>query len=165
MRKRLGITPIIAVIFLVMMTIAAAGAVFVWIKSIYNKFQVQEPLAVNIEVLYFKCHAGTKNLEIALANKGSAPIDIVPTRVFVWDAYSGAFLNGTSKIFSNKEDLPPGFQDFARVNGFTGNVNLTLGGYFQKDNVYRIRIDFPDMNRHSIIALEQSEVRFSCLAE
>jgi flagellin-like protein len=161
-----GITPIIATVFLVAMTIAAAGATYIWISSIIGPATSKNPLAAKIELKYSKCHAGSNQLEVALLNTGTAPIDVDPTNIFVWDLNTGQLLEAMTRTGITGSSLPPKLLALGPVGGFTGNFNFTLGANFGAGKYYKIQIDFPDMKQNApLISLSEFGVNFVCSAD
>jgi flagellin-like protein len=83
-----GITPIIAVILLLMMTVAIAGAAFFWISRMQNQMQggvesyqstIFTQIASRVDVIDADCSAGgtyCANLTIFFQNTGNTKIDV-----------------------------------------------------------------------------------------
>lgn len=90
-----GVTPIIAIILLLIMTISAAGAAFYWLNLIEGKLKVQENINVkefggegNVSIIAANYDAQLDQLILFLENKGSVAIPIKtssvsPTTVWV----------------------------------------------------------------------------------
>lgn len=80
-----GITPIIAIILLLMMTVAVAGAAFFWLSRIQNQLQggvesfqgtMMTQIASKVDVIDADYDAGDNNLTIFFQNTGNTKIPV-----------------------------------------------------------------------------------------
>lgn len=103
-----GITPVIATVLLILVSIAATGAAFTFLIDIQeqtqenyeNKFDDQEletKSSIGIEFMYNKSH----NLYLSVRNTGSITIPVKENKEHLWDLYiDGTPLNGDSKSWN-----------------------------------------------------------------
>ena len=89
-RKR-GISPVIAIILLLMMTVAVAGAAFYWLTRIQGQMQggvesfesnLFENIASNIEVIDADYSSANENITMYLQNTGNKKIPLVKRSTF-----------------------------------------------------------------------------------
>ncbi|MEM4714082.1 MAG: archaellin/type IV pilin N-terminal domain-containing protein [Candidatus Nanoarchaeia archaeon] len=93
MLNKKGITPIIAIILLLMMTVAVAGAAFFWLSRIQSQLQggiesyqgtmmTQVASKVDVIAANYKNESGQENLTIIFQNTGNTKISISNTSTY-----------------------------------------------------------------------------------
>ncbi|MDY6762027.1 MAG: archaellin/type IV pilin N-terminal domain-containing protein, partial [Candidatus Nanohaloarchaea archaeon] len=105
MRK--GITPVVAMVLLLMMTVAAAGAAYVWTQGIITGQQeeAEEQLNTEITVRDLQCTASNGNVEFFLDNTGSQTVQASDVTVYLYSVADGSLVNN---VATSHSDLAPG---------------------------------------------------------
>lgn len=89
-----GITPIIATVLLLMMTVAAAGAAYVWMNSLQDQIQKEventagslaDSSRLEFQFRYRKCNSTDSTAEVYLENTGQAKINQGPVSLTLVD--------------------------------------------------------------------------------
>ncbi|MFB6076544.1 MAG: archaellin/type IV pilin N-terminal domain-containing protein, partial [Candidatus Nanohaloarchaea archaeon] len=85
---RSGITPVVAIVLLLMMTVAAAGAAYTWFSQMQSQVQERatQTLQTDMEVKDLRCDSSTDKIEVAIKNSGSTEIELTNTDLFVRDS-------------------------------------------------------------------------------
>ncbi len=149
MYKKRGITPIIAIVLLLMMTIAAFGLAYVWLTSFQKQTQSEveavvleqlSQLGTQLEVLTVYEEDTTGNTVILIYNKGKNYIPsnlLTPGTVIV--TIDGKPINPSDII------ITPSDTDIAPQTSF----EITLDGYnfnnFKDSKIHNIRITISDL--------------------
>ncbi len=112
-----GITPIIAIILLLMMTVAVAGAAFFWLSRIQNQLQggvesyqgtIFTSMASRVDVIAVDFDADDNNLTIIFQNTGNTKIPISddtdsPTTTWILKDYDQKIRCSTSNWNSTSD--------------------------------------------------------------
>lgn len=142
-RSRKGITPVIAIVLLLMMTVAAAGAAYTWFSQMQERLQSEATRGLQTELSLrdLRCNAKpTNTMELAVSNSGSTSVDLSDVDVFIRG--SAGHLNSTLL------DLDWAGSGFGDPGGF-GQVTVQLsnadsGSDFLVDGkFYKVEADFP----------------------
>ncbi len=133
-----GITPVIAIVLLLMITVAAAGATYVWIQKILSSQQkeINTKLETKLQILQTTCHAGTNKLELIIINSGKRTVDMSPLDVIVYD--SSGSVTPITKINVDESSMSnaTAWKQAQKPGGYTGPVTLTLNGKFVAGEYY-----------------------------
>ncbi len=144
MRK--GITPVVATVLLLMMTVAAAGAFYTFQQGIVGGEQDEATERLNTELVVrdLQCDAATGEVDYLLQNTGSAAVDASSVTVFKYNVSTGA-LAGTTTVSSS--DIEPG----STWGSIAGGSQSTLTGFvFTAGQSYRIEFEFTNQNSYTI---------------
>jgi len=81
--SRKGITPVIAIILLLMMTVAIAGGAYVWFTQIgeQSRERAEESLNRGVEIVELRCDATNDQIITTLKNSGDSELDLNPVMV------------------------------------------------------------------------------------
>jgi len=134
MNKR-GITPIIAIVLLLMMTVAIAGAANFWLGSVQSSTQSEigksiekqaETAQVMFEIPYIRCDAVNDTVTVNILNTGTSTISDGPTGVTLKDK------DGMDLGFAQESTSIPSTgipkDSFQEITwNMTGIVNITSG--------------------------------------
>ncbi|PIO00221.1 hypothetical protein COT72_02415 [archaeon CG10_big_fil_rev_8_21_14_0_10_43_11] len=146
-----GVTPIIATVLLLMMTVAAAGAAYLWMTSLQGLIQsevegtatfVTTQSAFQFDVRFRRCIAATdldpderNTIEVTLENTGTAPIEEGPVGITLRDE------NGNDLTFNSNETM---------MGAYLGSVGRST---FQVDTFLNLEWSVSDWD--SPITLEE----------
>ncbi len=145
--NRKGITPVIAIILLLMITVAGAGAAGVWIMHIQNDLKTTtiKRLETKLEVLQSDCEAGTPNLNLILINSGKRPVDMIPFDIIVYN--SGGKVTSLTRTRVNETYISDSaaWKEAQTPGGYTGEVTITMNDDFIEGEYYSsILLRFPE---------------------
>jgi len=165
MKKRKGITPVIAIVLLLMMTVAASGGAWMWIQELQNEFQGQVDIRSDIKLISLTCYnkLGDGQVEAYFKNTGKSQIDLGHVNMYVTDVYNGEMaysLTRTDMSFQANdvsstlglEIVTGSSQDFsnpkqsAAYRITTGNS----GAEFETNKVYEIAFEFSNVGDRQI---------------
>ncbi len=83
---RKGITPVVATVLLLMMTVAAAGAAYTWFTQMQGQLQTQatSDLQTEFRVKDLQCNAKPENtVKVSIKNSGSREVDLRDVDAFI----------------------------------------------------------------------------------
>lgn len=140
--SRKGVTPVIAIVLLLMMTVAAAGAAYTWFSQMQEQLQSRATadLQSELTVRDLRCNAKPDNtIVISLSNSGSTSLDLDDVDVFVRgsDGHLNSTITGRDWSGSGFES-PGGFGEVTvdLSNAGTGSTFLVEGRF------YKVEADF-----------------------
>ena len=141
-KSKKGITPVIAIVLLLMMTVAAAGAAFVWITEISEKFREKTSQRLGKELKIKSISCEDNNIDVFISNTGDKVIDVVPVNVIVYDYSTG---KANSSLSLSKSET---FRDAGGIAAFTSpgewdQREITLDNEFQEGKTYTVEFEFP----------------------
>lgn len=129
-----AVTPVIAVILLMLMMIAITGATWFWIQTVQGDVQEQASgeaettasLNVPFSVISLVCEASTDMITATISNNGADSIYESTLFMFSVSDINGVGLGtNTSIIKSSQEAIPAG--GAISIYGTIPNLNITLG--------------------------------------
>ncbi len=128
---RRGVTPVVAVVLLLGMTVAVSGGAYAWIQQVQRDAQqgAGGDLATEVAVQDVMCRG--EHVEVALKNRGDTDLD--PSRVSIY-VYDGDRLIGDAT-----QDLSGA--SFAAAGGF-GRARATIDTFMNISTAYGVEIDF-----------------------
>ncbi|MDY6766368.1 MAG: archaellin/type IV pilin N-terminal domain-containing protein [Candidatus Nanohaloarchaea archaeon] len=141
-----GITPVVATVLLLMMTVAAAGGAYVWFTNMQDQFRqrAEGEIQTELSVRDLQCDADDDTIEIALSNSGSTEVALEEVDVFIRG--SGGNLNAT---FTEEDWTGTGFSDpggFGSVTLDMANTDsgsdFLVAGSFYKVETYFANTDY-----------------------
>lgn len=141
---RKGITPVIAIVLLLMMTVAAAGAAYTWFSQMQTRLQSEaaSELQTELSIKDLRCNARPDNsVELAVSNSGSREVDLSEVDMFIRG--SSGHLNSTLT------DLDWTGAGFEQPGGF-GEVTVQLSAadsgsdFMVAGNFYQVEAEFPN---------------------
>ncbi|MDY6776931.1 MAG: archaellin/type IV pilin N-terminal domain-containing protein [Candidatus Nanohaloarchaea archaeon] len=139
--KRKAITPVVAVVLLLMMTVAAAGAFYVWTQGLIGgqTGKARQRLSTEMQIMDLSCDAANDGLDFFISNTGEASVDAAEVRVYVYNVSTGNLADTTT---ISRGDIAPGntWDGTAAVP----NANL-LNGFD-----YRVQFEFVNQNSYTI---------------
>lgn len=160
--SRPGITPVVSIVLLLMMTVALAGAAFNWLDTIQQDFQNQakQQLETSMDVRGLQCvhdpdgNPSTDDDEIVLALKNTGTRDLAGTAVdvYVRDNQGDLYTVVTSLDLTDSSSArwdwvsgmvsPPG-EGFLKAGGFGQmKVYLPAAAQFTDNKFYTASIEF-----------------------
>lgn len=148
MMTRKGITPVIAIVLLLMMTVAVAGGAYAWMQGIIGGQQNQAEFEQNTELAFrgLSCNA-TGFVDFTLKNDGSTTLDASAVDIFVYNVSTDELATNAQTSKASPTDFQPGSiwsqedvnLDISLVNGneyeirfeFVNNYNFPVEGTCQ----------------------------------
>lgn len=84
---RAGITPIVSVVLLLMLTVAVTGGAYVWVKDFVKESRDQTTARANTHLVFrgLHCDASNDELDFFLKNLGSREVDTGEVSIYVYD--------------------------------------------------------------------------------
>lgn len=159
--RRHGITPVVSIVMLLMMTVAAAGAAYSWFNQIQTDVQEQATnrLQTSIEVRDLQCLLDTDpsddgntqdDLLISLKNTGRRDLSGRSVDIYVYDNNGELYAAITGQNFrtgANWQMASPSGTGFLESGGF-GQVlvDMPSGAQFTNNAFYTVDIAFSDSN-------------------
>lgn len=140
---RKGITPVVAIVLLLMMTVAAAGAAFTWFSQMQEQVQDRASSELNrqLEVRDLVCDSANDQIEISISNTGSTTIPLSGVSVFVRDSTGHLNTTITDRDWSGNAFGDPGGFGTVTVDVTQGSDATALyAGAF-----YDIEVDFTNV--------------------
>jgi flagellin-like protein len=150
---RKGVTPVIAIVLLLMMTVAAAGAAYTWFSQMQNRLQSEATsgLQTELSVKDIVCDASSDEIRLSLKNSGSTLVDVSDVDVFIRG--SDGHLNATVQDADWTGSGPSGTGcgsatcEFADAGGFDeATIQLsnadTGSGFLVESKFYKVEADF-----------------------
>ncbi len=131
--ERAGITPVVAIVLLLMMTVAASGGAYAWMQQVQNEAQedADQGLSSRLDVKSVTCEGSVAT--IAVSNTGSRAFTGGPADVFLY-ADDTLAANATTDI-SGESFLQPGGVSILHVsfptameNGLQHRIELDMPG-------------------------------------
>ncbi|MCJ7450126.1 MAG: hypothetical protein MUP58_00075 [Candidatus Nanohaloarchaeota archaeon QJJ-9] len=161
-KTRKGITPVIAVVLLLMMTVGAAGAFYSYYSGMLDKFmgKATERQNTQFSISSLECGTGnTNNITVVFSNNGQTTLDLSPANIYVHQGDSeiyGLSKQGISLMSSSVTDndnittISTLDDDFSTTNSRAGyNIELdpdsTSDNDFQEYSSYTIEFQFPQI--------------------
>lgn len=148
--RRHGITPVVSIVLLLMMTIAAAGAAYSWFDQMQTDIQQQarQQLETSVETRDLQCiidPAGDQLL-VALKNIGKRDIRGDAVDVYVYDNNGNlytAITNLNWRTSANWEMASPPNSGFLDSGGF-GQVSIDMpaSSQFTDGAFYTVTVEF-----------------------
>ncbi|MDY6768736.1 MAG: archaellin/type IV pilin N-terminal domain-containing protein [Candidatus Nanohaloarchaea archaeon] len=147
MNAKKGITPVVAMVLLLMMTVAAAGAAFAWTQGILSGQQQEATQALNTEVAIrgLNCAAGgaSPELDFFLNNVGSTTVSASApgsVTVYLYSVSTGNLV--TTESTSHSNDLAPN-DNWDGTLDFSG-ADMTAG------IEYRVEFEFSNQGSYTV---------------
>ncbi|MDY6773718.1 MAG: archaellin/type IV pilin N-terminal domain-containing protein [Candidatus Nanohaloarchaea archaeon] len=122
--SRKGVTPVVAIVLLLMMTVGAAGAAYTWFSQMQQQLQekARTQLQSQLEVKDLECNAEPENtVEVALKNSGDTTVRLGRVDMFIRDSSGHLNITVTRMDLSQPNacngnecrfDNPGGFSQF-----------------------------------------------------
>ncbi len=112
---RSGVTPVVAVVILLGMTVAVSGGAYAWMSQIQGAAQAdaREGLATEMEVKDFRCDRGA--VEVSLKNSGTTAITTTSASLYIYDSRD-TLVTARSVDVSGMAFLDPGGFDILPVH-------------------------------------------------
>jgi flagellin-like protein len=168
MKSKKGITPIIAVILLLMMTVAGAGAAFFWFVRIQSEMQggtesyseqLSEKIAARVDIseIDYIQGGGDANLTIIVRNNGNVPVSLTDSETtFILKDYNNNIICNSKLNGSDAEDAGDVFcmsgcsgtldiksaQELKLAVNDTGGPCYINPATYGNDTVFTIKMDF-----------------------
>lgn len=151
--SRKGVTPVIAIVLLLMMTVAAAGAAYTWFSQMQENLQSEATagLQTELSVKDMVCDADADEIRLSLKNSGSTSIDVSDVDVFIdgSDGHLNATVQDADWTSSGSSGTGCGSAtcEFADAGGFDeATIQLsnadTGSGFLVEGKFYTIEADF-----------------------
>lgn len=157
---RKGITPVIAIVLLLMMTVGAVGGAYAWFNQIMQDAQDQatSELETEMNVFGIECYspsAGEGRVKVFLENTGESAVDFSPVDMIVYDGPTGERTVGLStrglQMSANRRGSDGGVEEVADAADLQDDANepgdlagyvLHAGGEFEDNRNYDIEFRF-----------------------
>lgn len=108
---RKGITPVVAIVLLLMLTVAIAGGVYAWVNGFFGEQEGELNNQVNTQLNFLDlyCDASSDEIDFFIKNAGSKEVDASDVSFYIRDFSNDRLLEelSTSKT-SGGSDLAPG---------------------------------------------------------
>lgn len=143
--QRSGITPVIAVVLLVMIAVTLIGGVWAWTEGLVSGQQneADQQLDTRVEYRGLNC-AANGDIDITVKNTGSIDVSSSSVDVFVYNV-SNDNLNGQSTGNSNFLDGTD--NDGTLAVGEVATESGVSGGWvFDAGRQYRVQVDFTNQD-------------------
>ncbi len=139
MRK--GITPVVAMVLLLMMTVAAAGAAYIWTQGIISGQQeeAEQQLDTEITVRDLQCTASNGEIDFFLDNTGSTTVEAGDITVYLYSVADDSLVN---TLDTSASDLAPG-DEWDSTESFDSS-DMDAG------NDYRVEFEFTNQGSYTI---------------
>ncbi|MFB6294762.1 MAG: archaellin/type IV pilin N-terminal domain-containing protein [Candidatus Nanohaloarchaea archaeon] len=144
--KHKGITPVVAMVLLLFMTVAAAGAAYAWTQGIIGGQQqdATQQLNTQLAVQDIQCDASNNELDYLLTNQGSTTVDASDVTVYKYSVSTGN-LDGTASISDG--DITPG----SNWGSLAGGGQSTITAFsFTNGREYRIEFEFTNQGSYTV---------------
>lgn len=155
MNTKKGITPVIAIVLLLMMTVGAVGGAYVWFSDIIDQAQNTADQQRNTELNVYNAQcsnmSGTFVAEFWVENTGDRQVDFSVTDVLIYDQFTGDRVVGLGEREMDLTDMstsqrPSAFDssdhdDAPTDPGQVSGYNLSMGTDFDAGQ-YEIRLRF-----------------------
>lgn len=137
MRK--GITPVVAMVLLLMMTVAAGGAAYVWTQGLIGGQRQQTQQELNTELTKRDASCSGNSLTVTVSNTGGVEIISSSTDVFVstLDGTLQGQVSGTSLAGGS---INPGETADLSVSNWDTNPGMSAG------TTYEVAFEFQDFD-------------------
>ncbi|MDY6769578.1 MAG: archaellin/type IV pilin N-terminal domain-containing protein [Candidatus Nanohaloarchaea archaeon] len=151
MRK--GITPVVAMVLLLMMTVAAAGAAYIWTQGIISGQQQEAEQQLNTELTVrdIQCDADNGRLDYLFSNTGDQAIDASAVTVYQYNVSNGN-LWATTEYTASDDEINAG-DTWGSLNGESAITAFT----FVNGDEYEIEFEFPNQGSYSVTGTCQAE--------
>lgn len=132
---RKGITPVVAIVLLLMLTIVAVGGMWAWTSDILTQQQdeAEGQLRAGIEFISLSCDAASDELSWTIKNTGRSDIDLSDVDVYVYEVSNNELFHHTTENRAN----PLTTTDRHWYRGINGEPpvaianNLAVGTYYE----------------------------------
>lgn len=136
-RSRVGVTPVVSVVLLLMMTVAAAGAAYGWFTQIQNDIQAEasRQFETDMSTKDLRCirNATGSYIFVALKNSGSRDVEGAEVDLFIYD--------NNNNIFEVAENLDWSAQAFTNAGEFD-QVTERISRDLTEGSFYTVEADF-----------------------
>ncbi len=155
-----GLSPIIGVVLLIMMTVAVMGAAYLWITSLQQSVQQTSSQQIGtlqrgqINVLSVDCNATSDAVSLVIRNIGTVTIPKGNVTLEVKDN-NGVHLNIYSITLAN--NFAP--NQIVTLSYDLGNANLSLESKttsLTADSTYQLTVSFPDGTTQAVSCVAHS---------
>ncbi len=138
--KHRGISPVIAVILIVMLVITAVGITYLWIDNVLKqqKEEVSRTLATDVKLFALSCFENDKSdsIRIGLSNNGETQLDMSKVDIHIRDVTS-------SQLVTVKKNLDWSEKDFSAPKS-EDIVSVTFNNTFEdRGEPYVVQLTFP----------------------
>ncbi len=138
---RKGISPVIAIVLILMMTVSLAGLAYVWINRMMknNMKNTDSTLETKLEILGLDCTVNNI-INLTVQNIGKRKINAGTTYIYFRDVSKDRVMGRLEVDWSA--------QDFVNPDGFSIIPNLDISSVvnWTKGDYYELRFEFPTTN-------------------
>lgn len=145
---RKGITPVVAIVLLLMMTVTAAGAAFAWTQGVLQGQQEQTSQRLNTEVTLrsLDCAAGgsSPELQFYLDNTGSVTVPASASgsvTVYLYNVSTGDLVDTVET--SRGSDIKPG-------EAWDGSISSFPGANMKDGLEYKVQFEFTNQGSYTV---------------
>ncbi|MDY6773939.1 MAG: archaellin/type IV pilin N-terminal domain-containing protein [Candidatus Nanohaloarchaea archaeon] len=138
--NREGITPVVAVVLLLMMTVAAAGAFYAFTQGIIGgrQEQARQQLNTELQIKGLSCTESGDDVDFFLVNSGDATVDASDVTLYLYNVSTGELSDTTS---ASAGDIAPG-GNWDSTADFGANL---VGGL-----EYRVEFEFTNQGSYTV---------------
>ncbi|MEM1634425.1 MAG: archaellin/type IV pilin N-terminal domain-containing protein [Nanopusillaceae archaeon] len=136
--ERRGISPIIATILLIIMTVGIAALMYTWMSGMFTQLTTQAEQqagavgAINFDLIYIT-HTPQNTFNVTLLNSGRVSLDFSRAGIFVKVEYNqkpyGTISSSTCSISNPPTDIKPGSIGYLNISCGLTSINPDLFRY------------------------------------
>lgn len=163
-----GITPVIAIVLLLMMTVGAVGGAYAWFSQIIQDAQdtANQDLESEMNMFGLECYnpsgGGDGIVKVFLENTGGVAVKFQPVDMIIFDGPTGERAVGLSQLdlemsegrraddpnVDEVDENTGDLQQDARDPDDLAGYKITTGGTFEDNRQYQVefRFDEPEMS-------------------
>lgn len=136
---RKGITPVVAIVLLLMLTIVAVGGMWAWTSDILQQEQDEatNQLRSDMEFISLSCDATNDELTWTVRNSGRSDIDLSDVDVYVYQVSDSSLLSHDSASRAN----PLTSTDRHWYRGVNSNPTFPISGDMASGSYYEVVIE------------------------
>ncbi|MCJ7450845.1 MAG: hypothetical protein MUP58_03850 [Candidatus Nanohaloarchaeota archaeon QJJ-9] len=142
-KVRKGITPVVAVVLLLLITVGTVATAWAWINGFIGDQQERtaEKLNTQVEFRDLVCNSGDDSVEFYVKNTGSTAVTSTSVEAYVYNVSDGALVSSVdvTSAFTNSMDPDDDVDS-----------NFTVSGGLTPGLQYEVRVEFSDHNNYII---------------
>ncbi len=138
--ERKGLTPVVAIVMLLMLTILVTGGAFTFINNFmdHQENELQRHISTDVVVSDVNCNGD--ELEFILTNQGSMNVDLNVVDIFIRNRATGS-LTMDSPITTSSQGNPPELEVMGEDRHWRG-TETDLIDSFDPGSTYRVEFQF-----------------------
>lgn len=148
MKIRHGVTPVVSIVLLLMLTVAIAGGAYTWVDGMIQERyqQAQNDLNTQLEMKDLQCDATTGEVDFYIKNTGSTEVSRAQVDVYLYQISDGRLAADASRTGLNP--LQP-TDSWTSIR--SGVAPIDFGpGVMNTNRKYRIEFEFSGASGTSV---------------